>query len=197
MKTKTCLMIVTAAVFLLLSADAADSYKIDPMHSSIGFSIRHMGISNIRGHFDDFSGSVMVDNGAIKEASGTIQVKSINTGVQMRDNHLRSPAFFDVTNYPTISFKTKSVEQSGGETLLIADFTMHGVTKEMRLPVKLSGPLKDPQGKTRVGLEARAKVNRKDYGINYNTALESGVAAVGEEVTLEINAEGVKDQGKK
>ena len=191
MKMKTTLTVI-AALLLVFRAGAADTYKIDPMHSSINFSVRHMGINNVRGHFDDFAGSVVVDNGAIKEANGTIQVKSINTGVQMRDNHLRSPAFFDATNYPVMTLKTKSVEQNGGESVLIADFTMHGVTKELRLPVKVSGPVKDPQGKTRMGLEARTTLNRKDYGINYNAALESGVAAVGEEITLEINAEGVK-----
>jgi polyisoprenoid-binding protein YceI len=151
-----------------------------------------MGINNVRGHFDEFSGSVVVDNGAIQSASGTIQVKSINTGVQMRDNHLRKADFFDATNHPTITFQTKKVEQSGGQTILIGDFTMRGVTKELRVPVKLSGPVKDPQGKTRIGLEAAAKVNRKDHGISYNAVLESGAAAVGEEVTMEINAEAVK-----
>jgi polyisoprenoid-binding protein YceI len=167
------------------------------MHSSINFSVRHLGINDVRGHFDEFAGSIMLDNAAIKEATGTIQVKSINTGVQMRDNHLRTAAFFDATNYPVITFKTKSVEPNGAETVLIADFTMRGVTKELRLPVKLSGPVKDPQGKFRIGLEAKANLNRKDYGINYNAVLESGVAAVGEEVTLEINAEGIKEQAKK
>jgi polyisoprenoid-binding protein YceI len=191
MKMKSALIFLGGAL-LLSATHAADTYKIDPPHSSVGFSIRHMGISNIRGHFDEFAGTVLVDNGAIKEANGTVQVKSINTGVQMRDNHLRSPAFFDVTNYPVMTFKTKSVEQKGAESVLIADFTLHGVTKELRLPVKLSGPIKDPQGKTRIGLEARATINRKDYGINYNSVIESGIAAVGEEVTLEINAEGVR-----
>jgi polyisoprenoid-binding protein YceI len=192
MKIKMRLALITTFGLLTFLANGADSYKIDPMHSSIIFSVRHMGINNVRGHFDDFGGMVVVDNGAIQSASGTIQVKSINTGVPMRDNHLRKPDFFDATNHPTINFQTKKVEQSGGKTVLVADFTMRGVTKELRLPVKLSGPVKDPQGKTRIGLEATAKVNRKDYGINYNAMLESGAAAVGEEVTIEINAEAVK-----
>jgi polyisoprenoid-binding protein YceI len=189
-KMRWALIITTG--LLAFVANGADTYKIDPMHSSIIFSVRHMGINNVRGHFDEFGGTVVVDNGAIQSATGTIQVKSINTGVPMRDNHLRKPDFFDATNHPTINFQTKKVEQSGGETILVADFTMRGITKELRLPVKLSGPVKDPQGKTRIGLEATAKVNRKDYGINYNAVLESGAAAVGEEVTMEINAEGVK-----
>jgi polyisoprenoid-binding protein YceI len=192
MQIKTYLALITTIGLSAFVANGADSYKIDPMHSSIIFSVRHMGINNVRGHFDEFGGMVVVDNGAIQSATGTIQVKSINTGVPMRDNHLRKADFFDATNYPTINFQSKKVEQSGGQAILIADFTMHGVTKELRLPVKLSGPVKDPQGKTRIGLEATAKVNRKDYGISYNAMLESGAAAVGEEVTIEINAEAVK-----
>ena len=192
MNIKTRLNLIISAALLAFQAHAADTYKIDPMHSSVTFSVRHMGISMVRGHFDNFAGSIVLDNGAIKEATGTIEVKSINTGVQMRDNHLRSPAFFDATNFPTITFKTKSVEKNGDETILVGDFTMHGVTKELRLPVTLGGPVTDPQGKTRIGLEARAKVNRKDYGIAYNATLKSGVAAVGNEVTMEITAEGVK-----
>jgi polyisoprenoid-binding protein YceI len=196
MRIKTSLMLIAAGVLLLFHATAADTYKIDPAHTTLIFSVRHMGISNVRGHFDDFAGSIALDNGAIKEASGTIQVKSINTGLQMRDNNLRAAEFFDATNHPTITFKTRKVEQSGGQTVLIADFTIRGVTKELRLPVTLNGPIKDLRGITRIGLEARAKVNRKDFGMNYNAVLEFGGAAVGEDVTLEINAEAIKEQVK-
>jgi polyisoprenoid-binding protein YceI len=135
---------------------------------------------------------MVTDEGVIKEATGTIQVKSINTGVQPRDNHLRSPAFFDAVQYPVITFKTKSVENGVGQTTLIADFTMRGVTKELRLPVKLNGPVKDPQGNLRLGLEARTTLNRKDYGIQFGGTLESGALLLGEEVALEINAEAIK-----
>ena len=95
----------------------------------------------------------MLDNGSIKEASGTIQVKSVNTGMEKRDNHLRTADFFDAAQYPAITFKTKRVEKSGEQIILIADFTMRGVTKELRLPVTLSGPVKDPQGKPGLGLK--------------------------------------------
>jgi polyisoprenoid-binding protein YceI len=190
MQTKIMLGLTAAALLLLSQANAADNYKIDPMHTTIAFSVRHMGISNVKGHFDDFAGSIVLDNGAIKEASGTIQVKSINTGVQMRDNHLRTPEFFAATNFPVITLNTKSVEQSSGQTVLIADFTMRGVTRNLRLPVELSGPIKDPQGNTRIGLEARTTVNRKDYGIS------GGGALVGDEIAIEINAEAVKETGK-
>ena len=185
--------LTTAACLLLLRANAADNYKIDPAHTSIGFSVRHMGVSNVKGHFDEFAGTIVLDNGAIKEANGTIQVKSVNTGIQQRDNHLRTAEFFDAAKYPVITFKTKRVEQSGDQTLLIADFTMRGVTKELRLPVTLSGPVKDPQGNTRIGLEAKTTLNRKDYGIQFNAAMETGGLLVGEEVALDINAEAIKE----
>ena len=184
----------TGVAFLALAhATAADNYRIDPVHSSVGFSVRHMGVSNVKGHFDEFAGSLVLDNGSIKEASGTIQVKSVNTGIERRDNHLRTGDFFDAAKYPQITFKSKGVEKSGEQTVLIADFTMRGVTKELRLPVTLSGPVKDPQGNSRIGLEAKATVNRKDYGMKFNALMETGGMMVGEEVAIEINAEATKE----
>jgi polyisoprenoid-binding protein YceI len=197
MLTKIILGLTAAAFLLLPRAVAADNYKIDPAHTSLSFSVRHMGVSNVKGHFDEFVGTIVMDKGVIKEASGTIQVKSVNTGIQRRDNHLRTSDFFDAVQYPVITFKTKRVEKSGGQTILFADFTMRGVTKELRLPVELSGPVKDPQGNTRIGLEARTKLNRKDYGLNFNGVLETGALLVGEEVAIEINAEAVKEPADK
>ena len=192
MRNKT-LSGLTAATFLLLShANAADNYKIDPAHTSVGFSVRHMGVSNVKGHFDEFAGSVVLDNGSIKEATATIQVKSVNTGIEKRDNHLRTADFFEATKYPEITFKSRRVEKSGDQTILIGDFTMRGVTKELRLPVTVNGPIKDPQGNSRIGLEAKTTVNRKDYGMKFNAVMETGSLMVGEEVTIEINAEAVK-----
>lgn len=184
---------LTTVSLALAPAYAADHYKIDPAHTSIGFSVRHMGVSNVKGHFDDFTGSLVLDNGAIQEANGTIQVKSVNTGMERRDNHLRTSDFFDAAKYPTISFKTKRVEKSGDQTVLISDFTMRGVTKELKLPVTVSGPVKDPMGNTRLGIEAKTTVNRKDYGMQFNAVMETGGLVVGEEITIEINAEATKE----
>ena len=192
MRNKTMLGLTAVAVLLLSKANATDNYKIDPAHTSVGFSVRHMGVSNVKGHFDEFVGSLVLDNGSIQEANATIQVKSVNTGIEKRDNHLRTADFFEAAKYPEISFKTKRVEKSGDQTILIGDFTMRGVTKEVRLPVTLSGPVKDPQGNTRIGLEAKTTVNRKDYGMKFNAVMETGGLMVGEEVTIEINAEAVK-----
>ena len=190
----------SVAVALLLNpvTHAAETYKVDPAHTSITFSVRHLGINTVKGQFKEFEGEIVMDNGAIVGASGTLRTKSVNTGVQQRDDHLRTADFFDAGNYPTITFKTKRVQKStGGQIILVADFTMRDVTKELRLPAKLSGPIKDPWGGTRIGLEAKTKLNRKDYGIKYHEVLEAGVVVVGEEVELEINTEAVKETASK
>ena len=197
MHTQQSLASIAAVLFLSPFAHAADTYKIDPAHTSIGFSVRHLGLSNVKGQFKEFAGVIVLDDGKITEANGTIQTKSVDTGVQQRDNHLRTADFFDATNYPTITFKTKRVEMTGGQIILVADFTMRGVTKELRLPANLAGPAKDPWGNLRVGLGAKTKLNRMDYGIKYHQALETGVLAVGEEVELEINAEAIQETASK
>jgi len=133
-----------------------------------------------------------LEGNQLQEAKGTIQTKSVDTGNAMRDKDLRSPNFFDAEKYPTITFQSKKAEKKGDQTVLVADFTMHGVTKELSLPVTLKGPIKDPWGNDRIGLEAKATLNRKDYGLSYNKALETGGLVVGDEVTIEINAEAIK-----
>jgi polyisoprenoid-binding protein YceI len=189
---------IAAALMLGSFAYAGDTYKVDPAHTSVTFSVRHLGINNVKGQFKEFAGEILMVNEAVTGASGTIQVKSVDTGVQKRDDHLRTADFFDAANYPTITFKTKRVEKSNaGQITLVADFTMRGITKELRLPVKLSGPTKDPWGGVRIGLEAKTKLNRKQYGIKYHELLETGVLAVGEEVELEINAEAIKESPSK
>jgi polyisoprenoid-binding protein YceI len=151
-----------------------------------------MVINTVRGKFDEFSGTVSMEGNQLKDATGTIQTKSINTGIERRDNHLKSPDFFDAAKYPTITFQSKRAEKQGADTVLVGDFTMHGVTKELSLPVTVKGPIKDPWGNNRIGLQARTKLNRRDYGLKYNQALETGGLVVGDEVELEINAEAVK-----
>ena len=191
---KAILAAVVVAFGFAAGARAADTYKIDPVHSSVGFSVRHMVISNVKGKFQEFAGTVVLENNKLIEATGTIQTKSVDTGVAQRDQDLRSANFFDVEKFPTITFKSKRVEKKGQEFVLIGDFTMHGVTKELSLPVKLSGPVKDPWGNSRIGLETRTKLSRKDYGMTYNKALEAGGLVVGDEVEIEINAEAVKEK---
>jgi polyisoprenoid-binding protein YceI len=188
----SALCVLSILLGLAFAAPAADTYKIDPAHSTVGFSVKHMVINKVKGKFTDFTGTLVLDSNAIQEAKGTIQTKSVDTGIGQRDTHLCSPDFFDVSKYPTITFTTKRVEKHGEDTVLVGDYTMHGVTKELSLPATLSGPIKDPMGSTRIGLEARAKLNRKDYGLTYSKALETGGMIVGDEIEIEINAEAVK-----
>jgi len=197
MKIRTALTALLAAGSITAVLRAEDTYKIDPVHSSVGFSVRHMVINSVKGKFKQFSGTVVMDNDAVKEANGTIQTASIDTGNAQRDNDLRSANFFDVGKYPTITFQSKRLEKEGDETVLIGDYTMHGVTKEISLPVKVSGPVKDPWGAMRIGLEGKTKLNRKDFGMTYNKVLETGGVLVGDEVELEINAEAVKQAALK
>jgi polyisoprenoid-binding protein YceI len=184
-----------AAVIVLLgvlaggAAVAAETFNIDPMHSTVGFSVVHLVINTVHGKFAEFNGTLEVDGNALLSAKGTIQTKSVDTGVAPRDKDLRSSNFFDVEKYPTITFQSKRVEKRGGETVVVGDFTMHGVTKEIALPFKVSGPITDPWGNKRIGFHAETKLNRKDYGLTYSKTLETGGLVVGDEIGIELSAE--------
>ncbi len=191
-------IIAVAAVAVLMgtSARALDTYKVDPAHSSIDFSIDHMVIDTVHGRFRQFEGSITVDpdNGnALKQAGATIQTQSIDTDVEKRDNHLRSPDFFDAEKYPTITFESTGVDAQ----TLTGKFTMHGVTKEISLPYTIKGPIKDPMGNVHLALQAKTKLNRKDYGVSWNKTLDAGGLMLGEEVNIEINGSFVKQTAEK
>lgn len=192
MKSPKILPVVLFSSLIACQTFAADTYNLDSNHSTVGFSVSHLVINNVHGKFNEFSGTVVVENNAIKEAKGTIAVKSIDTGIAKRDGHLRTPDFFDAEKYPNITFVSKRAEKKGDETVLVGDFTMHGLTKEIALPVKLSGPITDPWGGTRIGIHAKSKLSRKEFGISYNATSKTGSAVVGDEIEIEISAEAVK-----
>ena len=188
------------SALIATTALALDTYKVDPAHSSVNFSIEHMVINTVHGRFRQFDGTIAVDpdNGnALKSATGMIQAKSIDTDIEKRDNHLRSPDFFDAEKFPTITFESVEVKKEGGGQVLVGKFTMHGVTKDVSLPFTLKGPIKTPMGGTALGLEVTAKLNRKDYGLTWNKVIEAGGLMVGEDVTIQINAEFVKQSAEK
>src|ERR1700690_3771030 len=136
MKSKTAVVLPPLpSLCLALAAQAADTYNIDPMHSSVGFAVKHMVINKVHGTFKQFSGTVVLDGSALQSAKGTIQTKSVDTGIGKRDTHLQSPDFFDAAKYSTITFESKRAETKDGATVLVGDFTMHGVTKELSLAV--------------------------------------------------------------
>jgi polyisoprenoid-binding protein YceI len=189
--------LLSAVGFLAASvqlAAAAETYVIDKAHSEIGFRVRHL-ISKVPGRFTDFEGKILAD-AAKPEASSvefTIQVASIDTAVAKRDEHLRSPDFFDVAKYPTITFKSGRVVAAGKDLYNVTGtLTMHGVSKEVTLPVRFAGLAKDPWGNQRAGFEIVTQLNRKDYGIVWNQTLDTGGLMLGEEVEITLNIEAVK-----
>jgi polyisoprenoid-binding protein YceI len=168
------------------------TWNIDPAHTQSMFTVRHMVISSVKGQFDKTTGTVALDDKDIGKSSveATIDAASVNTRVQNRDNDLRSPNFFDVAKYPTITFKSTKVEKAGeGMLKVTGDLTMHGVTKPVVLDVEgPTAPIKDPGGHQRRGISASTSVSRKDFGLSWNKMVEAG-PVVGDQVKIEIEAE--------
>ncbi len=165
----------------------SETWKIDANHSAAQFSVRHMGISTVRGQFQKVSGTVQYDPKDVSKTliDATIDTASVDTRVEMRDNDLRGPNFFDVQKYPTLTFKSKKAESAGdGKLKITGDLTMHGVTKEVVLDIEgPSAAVKDPKGNSHVGASATTKVNRKDFGVNGASTM------VGDEVTITLDVE--------
>jgi polyisoprenoid-binding protein YceI len=168
-------------------------WQIDPAHSAAHFSVRHLMISNVRGEFTKLTGSAQIDpaNLAKSTVEVTIEAGSLSTREPQRDEHLRSPDFFDVAKFPTLTFRSKRIESLGPEDFkLTGDLTIHGVTKQATFDVEGPTPsVKDPWGNVRAGVTASAKINRKDFGLVWNAVTEAGGVVVGDEVKITIDAE--------
>lgn len=188
--------ISTIIVLALPVLASATTWNIDPDHSNVGFKVRHLMVSNVKGSFEKHSGVVDINDKDITKSivEVTINTTSINTNVQKRDEHLRSAEFFDVAKYPTMTFVSKKVVKAGKDKLKVTgDLTLHGITKEVVLNVE--GPTresKDPWGNIRRGATASTTINRKDFGLTWNTALETGGVAVGEEIIISLEIEMIK-----
>lgn len=187
--------ILTLAVAILAAPLFADTYTIDKAHSEATFTVRHF-VSRVSGKFDDFAGTVSGDLSKPDAASVEFAIKtaSVDTGVANRDNHLRSADFFDAEKNPEITFKSTSVKPTGTKNLfnVTGNLTMRGVTKQVTLPVEFLGFAKDPGGNTRAGFTTHTTLNRKDYGINWNKALDEGGFMLSDDVDITINLETVK-----
>lgn len=172
------------------TADVAD-YTVDPVHSKVGFSVRHLMITNVHGEFRKFKASVHFDPDDLGECSAhaLIQADSIDTGNAKRDEHLRSPDFFDVERHPKLEFQSARFERDGDGTLAIEGMlTIRGVTRSVRLDVEgPTPPVRDPWGNDRIGLVAKTRINRHDFGISWNQQLEGGGVMVGREVTITLD----------
>ena len=175
---------------------AATVWNLDPAHSVAEFKVKHMMISNVKGQFTGISGVLTLDesNVANSRVEATIDAASINTRESQRDAHLKSADFFEVEKYPTLSFRSTGIERTGeGELAVTGDLTIHGVTRRVIFQVEgPTPPAKDPWGNTRVGLSAATRISRKDFGLTWNAALETGGILVGDEVAITLDVEFVK-----
>jgi polyisoprenoid-binding protein YceI len=170
------------------------TWRVDPSHSSVEFSVKHMGIATVRGRFREFEGTVVVgEDLASSKATGSVKVASIDTGEADRDTHLRSADFFDADDYTEITFESTRVEPIDDESSRVfGNLTMHGVTHEVKLEVVFQGADTDPWGNERVGLEVVGVIKRSDFDMKFNQALGSGNMLVGDKVTMSMDISAVK-----
>ncbi len=174
----------------------AGNYSIDKSHSMVGFEVSHMVISTVSGKFTDYSVSLNFDANNLSDFSveARIKVESVDTESEKRDNHLKNNDFFDAAKYPEMIFKSTKAEKTDKGYIAHGIFTMHGVSKEIKLPFKVKGPIKDPWGNTRIGLEASTIINRQDFEIKWSKSMDGGGLVVGDEVEIIIKAEFIQSK---
>ena len=198
--SRLALAATLVAALAVPSPAATATWQIDPAHTAAGFSVRHMMIATVRGQFKGVTGTVLWDDQDINNSTVdvTIDANTVDTGESKRDGDLKSANFFDVKNYPTITFKSTKIEKiSAGKMKVTGNLTIHGVTKQVVLDVEgPSGAVKDPWGNTRVALNATTTVNRMDYGVKWNAKMDSGGMVVGDEVNINIDLEMTKKEAK-
>lgn len=183
--------LATVLAGLLIGSTAASAalYKVDVSHSTVGFKVKHMMISTVSGKFANFSGSYELEKGVFKSLKGDIKTTSIDTGIAKRDDHLRAPDFFDVAKYGDITF----VMTSATKDKMTGNLTIRGITKKVTLDIDMGGTVEDPWGNQRSGFVLTGQINRKDFGLNWNKAIEAGGVVVGDEVKLIVEIEGIAE----
>jgi polyisoprenoid-binding protein YceI len=170
----------------------AGTWVIDPVHTDIGFVARHMVVAKVRGRFQKFEGQIVTgENPADSSVTATIDLTSIDTGNQQRDDHIRSADFFEVEKYPTMTYSSTGVRQDGDDLVLDGQLTLKGVTKDVPLRLELNGFGPDAYGGTRAGFTATAEINRRDFGVNFHAALETGGAVVSDKIAIHLEVEAV------
>lgn len=176
-------------------ADITGDYTIDQTHTRLGFSTRHAMVTTVRGQFTDFAGTAHIDtaNPSASNVSLTIQTASIDTGVADRDGHLKSADFFDAENNPVITYTSTKVERDGDTWTITGDLVIKGVSKPVTIEFESTGSAQDPFGNVRVGFEGAATINRKDWGLTWNAALETGGVLVSEKIKLEFDVSAIKN----
>ena len=169
------------------------TWVVDPAHTVVGFAAKHAGVSTVRGVFRQFEGRLEVSDLGIAVASGTVRTASVDTGVDARDEHLRSPDFFEVGTYPEMSFVSRSIEPGDDDEIVIrGDLTIRGITHEIVLRAEVDGPGPDDQDQMRVGLTITGQLSRKDYGMRFNHMLGGGNALVGDKIKLALDVSAVR-----
>jgi polyisoprenoid-binding protein YceI len=170
------------------------TWAIDTSHSRLGFSVRHAGIATVRGSFTGFEGALVLDGAspANSSANVTVQAASFSTGSEQRDGHIRSADFLDAEKYPTLSFTSTEVRPDGDGYVLVGDLTIRDTTRPIEIAVEVEGQAVDPFGNTRVGFSGEAQINRKDFGLTWNAALETGGLLVGEKVKITLDVSAIK-----
>lgn len=181
--------IVLSGLLMSVSVVNAAVYKVDPSHSNVGFKVKHMMISTVTGKFNNFSGMYDLEKGVFKSLSGAIKAESIDTGIAKRDDHLRSADFFDTVKFGDITFAMTSATK----TKMTGNLTIRGITKKVVLDIDMGGVVEDPWGNQRSGFVLNGKINRKDFGLNWNKAIEAGGVVVGDEVKMVIEIEGIEE----
>lgn len=170
-------------------SDIAGDYVLDASHSRLGFSARHAMVTKVRGSFEEFEGSAHIDTDtpANSRVDVTIQAASVTTGNEQRDGHLKTPDFFDIANHPTLTFVSTHVARNGSEWAITGDLTINGVTKPVTIDFEETGSAKDPYGNTRIGFEGGTTIDRTDWNLSFNAALETGGVLVSEKIRLEFD----------
>jgi polyisoprenoid-binding protein YceI len=171
----------------------AGTWNIDPVHSEVGFSVRHMMVSKVRGRFSTFSGQIVTGDDPLQSSvTAEIDLASINTGQEQRDQHIQSSDFFEVETYPTMTYKSTGVRVEDGEYVLDGDLTLKGVTRNVPLRLEIQGFGPDAYGGYRAGFTATGEINRSDFNVSFNAPLQNGGVVVGEKIQLQLEIEAVK-----
>jgi polyisoprenoid-binding protein YceI len=185
-------MTTSSAATTTVPGYVAGTWTIDPIHSEVGFAVRHMMVSKVRGKFKTFSGELVTgENPLDSSVTAEIDLASIETGAEQRDDHIRSADFFEVETYPTMTYRSTGVRADGDDYVVDGELTLKGVTKQVPLKLELNGFGPDPYGGTRAGFTATAEINRREFNVNFSAPMQNGGAVVADKITIQLEIEAV------
>lgn len=198
MRKRATLLTVAMIAAFAATASAADKYMVDAGHSSVGFGVKHMVVTTVRGSFTEYEGHAMIDLDDVTKSTVEVTIKtaSVNTGHGDRDDHLRSDEFFSAEEFPDMKFVSTKIEKDDDAYILHGKLTIRDVTKDVAIEFEMSGPIEDPWGNQRVGIAGELKLNRKDYGLAFDNKLANGGLVVGDDVKITLDIEFVKAKPK-